>query len=71
MAVHREACYRGARTAGPLVQSDAAEAESLILPIYAELGEDDQAYVIDQLEEALAEVLAKGPSGSPSAGATR
>ena len=41
---------------GSLRASEAAEAESLILPLYPELGEDDQAYVIDQLAAALTEL---------------
>ena len=56
MASHLEPCYRGARTAGPLPETEAAAAQTLVLPIYAGLGEDDQAYVIEQLGLVIAEL---------------
>ena len=56
MAAHREPCYRDLPPRRPLPETDAAEAQTMILPMYAELGEDDQRYVVRQLREALAEV---------------
>ena len=56
MAIHREPCYKGALTSGSLRHSDAADAQTMILPIYAELSEEDQSYVIHQLRESLEEV---------------
>ncbi len=57
MAIHREPCYQGARVSGSLRHSDQADAQTMILPIYTELSEEDQAYVIQQLREVLQEVV--------------
>jgi len=58
MASHLEPCHRGARRADALVETERAEAQTMVLPIYEELGEDDQSYVMAQLADALAEVRA-------------
>ena len=63
MAVHREAPFRdevegdtrgsAARVSGTLQHSEVADAQTVILPIFPELSEDDQRYVIDCVREAL------------------
>ena len=60
-AVHRERPYRIApdndrvRAAGPLHHSELADAQTVILPLYPELSEADQDYVIEQIPAALEE----------------
>ena len=49
MAVHLEVAYRGARIAGTLHESEVADAETLVLPIYPELSDADQDRVIEAL----------------------
>jgi perosamine synthetase len=56
MAAHREPCYRGARLGGPLPHTDAASAQTMVLPIFEELTADDQAYVVEQLRCAVRDV---------------
>lgn len=56
MAAHREPCYRGARLGGALPHTDAAWAQTMVLPIFEELAADDQAYVVEQLRDALRDV---------------
>lgn len=55
MAVHLEPPYRSdfGRVSGPLPVSEEADAQTLILPIYPELSEEDQDYVIDRVAYAL------------------
>jgi dTDP-4-amino-4,6-dideoxygalactose transaminase len=53
MACHLEACYRGARIAGSLRHTEAATDQTMILPMYADLAEDDQARVVDALRAVL------------------
>ena len=60
MAVHREACYRQARVSGSLRHAEEADAQTLILPIHAELSDEDQDYAIRQLRETLEERRARG-----------
>jgi perosamine synthetase len=47
MAIHHERAYAGA--AADLPHTDAAAADVLLLPLFPELAEDEQAYVIDRL----------------------
>ncbi len=54
MAVHREEPYRHALRAGPLRHSEEADAQTLLLPLYADLSHEDQDYVVEQLREVLA-----------------
>jgi perosamine synthetase len=54
MAIHKEAAY--ANTAQPLPHTEAAADEVLMLPIFPDLTEDQQDYVIDRLA---AHLLAK------------
>ena len=56
MAIHLEACYLGARISGTLEHCEAADAQTMLLPIYPGLSEEDQAHVIHQFEAALDEV---------------
>jgi perosamine synthetase len=56
MAAHLEPCHRAARVAAPLPHTEAAQAQTMVLPMYQELDEDDQRYVVAQLGEALREV---------------
>ena len=53
MASHLEACHRGARRSGALVETERAAAQTLLLPIFHELTEADQDYVMVSLREAL------------------
>jgi dTDP-4-amino-4,6-dideoxygalactose transaminase len=55
MAVHREPPYRNARVAGSLRHTDAAADQTMILPIYTDLSDDDQRYVIDAFAQVLSE----------------
>jgi perosamine synthetase len=59
MASHLEPCYRGARIAGALPHTEAATAQTMVLPIYQELSEDDQRYVAAQLRAVLDEVMGR------------
>ena len=55
MCSHREAAYRGRyRAAGPLVQSEAAQDGSIILPLFHDMTAEDQLRVITALRDALA-----------------
>src|SRR5262249_25229256 len=42
MASHLEPCHRGGRCGGPLPHTEAAQAQTVVLPMYQELTEDDQ-----------------------------
>ena len=53
MAIHEQPCYAGARAAGPLRHTEEAAAQTFILPMYADLTEEDQGIVIEALREAL------------------
>jgi len=53
MASHLEACHRDARRSGSLLETERAAAQTLLLPIFHELSEADQDYVIACLREAL------------------
>jgi perosamine synthetase len=70
MAAHLETCQRSARVSGALVHTEAAEAQTLVLPIYAGLDPADQDYVIEQLLEAVREVL-PGEGGRRAGGGGR
>ena len=50
---HLEACHPGARTAGPLLHTERAAAQTLLLPLFHALGEDDQDFVLAALRESL------------------
>ncbi len=54
MCCHREAPYRDVRRAGPLGRSEEAQDRGVILPLYAQMTEDQQDRVISALKEALA-----------------
>ena len=56
MAIHREACFQGVGVRGPLDETERAADQTFILPMYSELTEEDQRYVIDSLKETLAEI---------------
>jgi dTDP-4-amino-4,6-dideoxygalactose transaminase len=47
--VHRHAAYRGYVETEKLTNAEAASRTSLALPMYAELGEAEQAYVVDAI----------------------
>ena len=55
MACHLEPCYAHAPHP-PLPHSEAAAAETLVLPLYQDLGDDQQDRVVSRLAEVLAEV---------------
>jgi dTDP-4-amino-4,6-dideoxygalactose transaminase len=54
MASHLEPCHRDARRAGPLPHSEAAAAQTFLLPLYAGLAPADQERVIATLRALLA-----------------
>ncbi len=58
MAIHREPCYRGARVSGTLEHSEAADAQTMLLPIYPGLSEADQDHILRALELALGRIKA-------------
>jgi len=53
MASHLEPCHQRARRADALRETERAAAQTLLLPIFHELTESDQDYVIDSLRAAL------------------
>ena len=53
MASHLEPCYRGARTVGSLRRTEQAAAQTVVLPIYNEMTDDEQDYVVQQLAEVV------------------
>jgi perosamine synthetase len=48
MAIHQEGAYAGVRT-GPLQHTEAAAAETMMLPLFPDLTEEQQDYVVDRL----------------------
>jgi dTDP-4-amino-4,6-dideoxygalactose transaminase len=54
MAVHREASYPDPQICGSLEHTERAEAETLLLPIYPDLSDADQDFVVGALRDALA-----------------
>ena len=61
MASHREPCHRNARTVGALPRTKAASAQTLVIPMYPELGREDQMRVVRELEEAAGSLLLAPP----------
>ncbi len=53
MAIHEEPCYRDAGVRSPLPETVRAAAQTLLLPMYADITADDQAYVVEALRDAL------------------
>ena len=56
MATHLEEPYRKASRGESLEESERADAETFLLPMFAGLSEDDLDHVVDSLREVLAEV---------------
>ena len=54
MAAHLEPCYCGVAIRGSLTHTEAAARQTIVLPIYQDLTEADQDYVVDKLREVLA-----------------
>lgn len=57
MNIHREPAYAGSgtfRTVGSLENSLAAQENAIILPLYAQMTEDEIQYIVDALSRALA-----------------
>ncbi len=52
MAIHHEAPYRRARGADSLPETEAATRETLILPLYHQMTEDEQDYVVENIVDA-------------------
>jgi len=54
MCSHREPAYAGpvARTAGPLAESEKAQDECVLLPLFTQMTDADQAAVVDSLRRA-------------------
>ena len=53
IAVHREPCYASVRTAGSLRQSEQAADQTVILPLFAGLNDENQSRVIHGLRAAI------------------
>ncbi len=70
MAIHQERCYQGARICGSLQRTEEAADQTLILPMYAGLSEEDQAYVVHNLHEALATIPRESAPRVPAEGGT-
>ncbi len=70
MASHLEPCYRGARGSGNLALTEEADSQTLIRPIYHDLGEEDQDHVIRQFLASLEEVFGR-PDGRRAAYGTQ
>jgi len=51
MATHREPPYRDARWDRLLPETNAATDDCIILPLFHQLTEEDQTYVIDSIRE--------------------
>jgi dTDP-4-amino-4,6-dideoxygalactose transaminase len=56
MAVHREVCYAGARISGSLRHTEAATDQTMILPLYFGLSDDEQGYVLDTFRAVVREL---------------
>lgn len=52
MAIHQERAYSGVRT-GPLEHTEAATAETMMLPLFPDLTEEQQDYVINRVGDHL------------------
>jgi dTDP-4-amino-4,6-dideoxygalactose transaminase len=70
MAIHAQPCHAGALIAGSLGHTEAAAAQTFILPIYTDLTEADQGIVIEALRESLSELAGRTP-GAASPGGRR
>ena len=60
MAAHLEPCYRDTdlgRLSGSLRHTEEAVAQTMLLPIFPTLSDEEQTFIVGQLREALAEVL--------------
>jgi perosamine synthetase len=53
MCSHRESCYSDQKLRHDLRQSELAQDHSMLLPIYAQMTEDDQVRVVDALVREL------------------
>lgn len=54
MSIHREACYVSAYGAQSLPESERASDQCICLPLYTQLSDAEQQYVVEQLRRALA-----------------
>jgi dTDP-4-amino-4,6-dideoxygalactose transaminase len=61
MATHREPCYRGAHCVGPLEQTAAVSDQTVSLPMYPDLADDEQGYVAEQVLDAVGRVMPRAP----------
>lgn len=66
MASHLEPCHRRTRARSSLEHTVAADAQTLLLPIYNSMSVEDQSYVIDQLQRALDELASRRQPGKLS-----
>lgn len=56
MAVQREQAYRDACIRGSLASAEKVDDESVVLPMFGDLGDEDQDYVVAMLQESIREV---------------
>ncbi len=52
MAAHREAPYRDARWDRELLETNAATDKCIILPLFHQMTEDEQAFILESIVEA-------------------
>jgi len=52
MCAHREGAYADVPRLWPLLESEQAQDHSIILPLYHQMTEEDQNYVVEVLREA-------------------
>lgn len=57
MAIHLEGAYAGVET-GPLVHTEAAAAETMMLPLFPDLTEEQQEYVVDRIADHIVALAA-------------
>jgi dTDP-4-amino-4,6-dideoxygalactose transaminase len=54
MCAHREKPYLASKPGSTLTESEAAQDRNVILPLYAQMSDDDQDYVCQVFREACA-----------------
>jgi dTDP-4-amino-4,6-dideoxygalactose transaminase len=57
MCAHREEAYQDITPPWPLIESEKAQDQCIILPLYHQMTEEDQNYVAEVLKEACQEAL--------------
>jgi dTDP-4-amino-4,6-dideoxygalactose transaminase len=53
MCAHREPAYSGFAKAGSLLESEKAQDQCMLIPLYPQMTEEEQDYVVAQISEVL------------------